>query len=89
MKLESRALSSTTSTTEISPIKGSRGYMGIQNNDATNFISVHFGDDAATLLNGVIIQAGEFYEIAPGIMNVSKVSAIADTGAVAAVIVEG
>jgi len=89
MKLESRALIITTSSTEISPIKGSRGYMGVQNNDSTNFISVHFGDAAATLLNGVIIQAGEFYEIAPGIMNISKVSAIADTASVATVIVEG
>jgi len=89
MKLISRALAIQTSNTLVSEVKGSRGYMGIQNNDATNAISVHFGDDVATLLNGVIIKAGEFYEVSPGISNISQVSAIADTGIVAAVIVEG
>lgn len=86
MELESKPLTVTTSNTLVSK-KRSRGYFGIQNNDTANSISVKFGDDDATLLNGILVLPGEFYEI--NRENSQQVSAIAETAPVVCAFIEG
>lgn len=80
MPVVSKNVTVATSDTLVDGPKIVRSYVGIQNKDANNNVSVTFGGATATLLNGLIIGPGEFFDThAP--FNGTEIRAIADTGA--------
>ena len=88
---ETRPVSIALTDTLVSPVR-SRNYFGIQNRHATNPIYVTFNGSeqngrAATILNGIKVNAGEFYDIQEA--NYQEIRAIATGGVVAAVVNEG
>ncbi len=90
--LNSKQVVVATSDTLVSAMR-TRNYLGIQNQDAANFVVIKFNGssslgDVATATNGIKLLAGEFYQIPIAVVN-SEIRAIADTGSVNIVINEG
>jgi len=61
-KLVTKAIAVAITDTLIDGPKNSRDYVGIQNLDGANPVFVSLGGKAATVLNGVRINAGELLE---------------------------
>lgn len=85
MELKSRRLQIELTDTVITE-KRSMDFFSFQNLGA-NDVSLHFGDDPATLTNGLIIGQDVIYTV--NNYGGGKISAITSTGVVQSIIVEG
>ena len=84
--LQSEAVTISTTSLLLSENNGARIHFSIENRGASS-IFIHFGEEDATISNGIEVRSGELYEpFRPGR---SKIYAISQSGSNACVVTEG